>query len=155
MRARYQMRLHSVSAEYRLSAGDFEQAKEEAARLLELNTRYEYHKDEAVTRKLQAEIAVARGQAGKAEAELEKPLSLLQKHPAPLVTLSVYAALGRVRSQRKKTDAARAAYREAANIIGQIAGGVDDESLRSTFLSSAAVREVLDELAQAGDLTPG
>ena len=150
MRARYQMRLHSISAEYRLATGDFEQAEEEAARLLELNTRYEYYKDEAVTRKLLAEIAAARGQTGEAEAQLEKSLALLQKHPAPLVTWRVYSVLGRVHSLREKTDAARAAYREAANIIGQIAGGVDDESLRDTFLSSAAVREVLDEAARAG-----
>jgi tetratricopeptide (TPR) repeat protein len=151
MRARYQMRLHSISAEYRLATGDFERAEEEASRLLELNTRYEYHKDEAVTRKLLAEIAAARGQAGKAEAELEKSLDLLHKHPAPLVTWRVYSALGRVRSLTKKMDAARAAYQEAANIIGQIAGGVEDESLRGTFLSSAAVREVLGEAARAGD----
>ena len=150
MRARYQMRLHSISAEYRLAIGDFEHAEEEAARLLELNTRYEYHKDEAVTRKLLAEIAAARGQVDRAEAELEKSLALLQKYPAPLVTWRVYSALGRVHTLRKKTDAARVAYQEAASIIGEIAGGVDDESLRGTFLSSAAVREVLDEVAQTG-----
>jgi DNA-binding winged helix-turn-helix (wHTH) protein/tetratricopeptide (TPR) repeat protein len=147
MRARYQMRLHSISAEYRLATGDFEHAEEEAARLLELNTRYEYHKDEAVTRKLLAEIAAARGQTGKAEAELEKSLALLRKYPAPLVSWRVYSALGRVHTLGKKMDAARAAYHEAASIIGQIAGGVDDESIRNIFLSSAAIREVLDEVA--------
>lgn len=145
MRARYQMRLHIISAEYRLAAGDFGGAEEEATRLLELNTKYKYHKDEAVTRKLLAEIAVASGQLEKAEAELEKSLALLREHPAPLVRWRVYSILGRVHSMGKKAEAARAAYREAAKIIGQIAAGVDDEALRGTFLSSDAVREVLDE----------
>lgn len=147
MRARYQMRLHTVSAEYWLAAGDLGRAEEEAARLLELNTRYAYHKDEAVTRKLMAEIAEARGQAGEAEAELEKSLVLLREHPAPLVAWRVYAALGRVRSRRSGVEAGREAYRAAGEIIGRIAEGLDDEQLRDTFLSSDAVREVLDEAA--------
>ena len=61
-----------------------------------------------------------------------------------LVAWRIYAALGRLRLQLDDDQSARAAFAQAAAIIDTIAGGVNDERLRSKFLNSEAVREVLE-----------
>jgi predicted ATPase/DNA-binding winged helix-turn-helix (wHTH) protein len=132
MLERYNMRLHSVSAEYQFARGDFALAEEHARQLLELTIKHEYHKDVAVAHKLLS------------EAELEKSLVVLEKNPAPLVAWRVYAALKRLHVRQKDKRSARAAYEEAKSIIDNIAEGVTDEQLRHTFLTSAAIREVMD-----------
>ncbi len=55
----------------------------------------------------------------------------------------VHAAVGRLRAQQGRSEAARRAFDCASNIIQEIAENVDDEGLRKTFLTSVAVREVL------------
>jgi hypothetical protein len=42
-----------------------------------------------------------------------------------------------------RTDAARDAFAEAAAIVQTIAGHINDDRLRTVFLNSAAVRDVL------------
>jgi hypothetical protein len=51
--------------------------------------------------------------------------------------------LGRLQAQLGCEDAARAAFREAASVIGYIAGNISDERLRRIFLGSAAVQEAV------------
>jgi hypothetical protein len=56
----------------------------------------------------------------------------------------LYAALGRLRLQLDDDQSARAAFARAAAIIDTIAAGVNDKRLRSKFLNSETVREVLE-----------
>jgi hypothetical protein len=62
----------------------------------------------------------------------------------PILAWKVYAALGRLRLRLDDDQSARVAFAQAAAIIDAIAAGVDDERLRSVFLNSEAVREVLE-----------
>ena len=76
---------------------------------------------------------------------MEKALAVLAEHPAPLVAWRVYAAPGHLHLREGKKQPAREAFKEAKAIIENISRGIDDERLRTTFLTSAAVSNVLDQ----------
>jgi tetratricopeptide (TPR) repeat protein len=144
MRWRYNIRLQAGQAEYWLAQSKPEQVEQYAQRLLETATHYEAHKYVAVAHKLLAEVAVARGDLAGADAELKAALAELGSYPVPIVAWKVYAALGRLHSRSGNDKAAHTAFNQAAAVTRQIAANVDDDKLRDTFLSSPAVREVLD-----------
>jgi hypothetical protein len=55
----------------------------------------------------------------------------------------IYAALGRLRLKLDDDESARAAFAQGADIINTIAAGLNDDKLKSTFLNSEPVRDVL------------
>jgi tetratricopeptide (TPR) repeat protein len=112
--------------------------------LFENATRHKVPKYIAIAHKLLAEMAAGRGQLAEAEAELGAALDQLRTHPVPILAWKIYAALGRLRLQLDDDQSARAAFAQAAAIIDTIAAGVNDKRLRSKFLNSEAVREVLE-----------
>jgi hypothetical protein len=67
----------------------------------------------------------------------------LRDFPAPLAAWKTYSILGRLQAQLGREDAARAAFSEAASVIGFVAGNIGDERLRGIFLGSAAVQEAV------------
>jgi hypothetical protein len=75
--------------------------------------------------------------------ELNTSLEILRAYPAPLQAWKTYAVLGRLYQQTANQEAARDAFAESAAIVQHIAGNVEEEALRATFLASAAVSEVL------------
>ena len=87
---------------------------------------------------------MARGDSRTAETELAAALQALHDHPAPLVEWRIHAILGRLRSQSKNPQGAREVYGCAAAIVENIAASITEKALRSTFLESPAVREVLE-----------
>ena len=107
-----------------------------------------YHKESeeqlSLLQTIAMEIAAAGGQLAEAEAELGAAFDQLRTHPVPILAWKLYAALGRLRLQLDGDQSARAAFAQAAAIIDAIAASVNDQSLRSGFLNSEAVREVLE-----------
>jgi tetratricopeptide (TPR) repeat protein len=142
-RWRYNIRLQAGKCEDSLARGDVDAAYENANRLLEIATRYEARKYIAVAHNLLAQIAVARGNPIEAESELNVALAELRLYPVPIVEWKTLAALGRLRSQTGDGQGAREAFSEASRIINSIAANVEDEGLRTIFLGSAPVREVI------------
>jgi serine/threonine protein kinase/tetratricopeptide (TPR) repeat protein len=142
------IRFHAGATEHWLTQGDFERADGHARRLFENATLHKVPKYIAIAHKLLAELAAARGQFAEADAELEASLEQLSTHPVPIVTWKIYAALGRLRLQLGEVQSARAALAQAASIIDSIAAGVNDERLRSLFLNSEAVREVMKDVVR-------
>jgi serine/threonine protein kinase/tetratricopeptide (TPR) repeat protein len=142
LRWRYNIRLQAGQAEYWLVRGKLNDAEEYARRLLETATQHETHKYVAVAHKLRAEVALARSDFVAGEKELVTALGVLEQHPVPIVAWKTYVVLGRLQVKSGKHSAARQAFREAAAIVARIAANVTDDTLRSTFLGSAAVREV-------------
>jgi serine/threonine protein kinase/tetratricopeptide (TPR) repeat protein len=142
LRWRYNIRLQAGQAEYWLVRGKLNEAEEYARRLLETATQHETHKYVAVAHKLRAEVALARGDFVAGEKELVTALGVLQQYPVPIVAWKTYVVLGRLQVKSGKHSAARQAFGEAAAIVARIAANVTDDTLRSTFLGSAAVREV-------------
>jgi tetratricopeptide (TPR) repeat protein len=141
-RWRYNIRLQAGKAQYWLAQGDLDQARSSTHKLLETATRYDAGKYIASGHKLLAEIAVARGDLVSAETELNHALELLGQRPVPVLAWKTYAELGRLKLRTNDRMAACDAFARAGEIIDQIASKVDDDRLRSTFLNSAAVREI-------------
>ena len=144
MRWQYSLRLQAGVSEYWLSQGDPEEAEGHAKRLLEEAASREVHKYIATSHKLLAEVAMARGDLAAAEVSLAAALDKLHSYPAPLVAWRTYVVLGRLRRLMGDGETAREAFAQAAAIFGELAANVREDEMRTTFLNSAAVREVLD-----------
>ena len=140
------IRFHAAAAEYWVSQGNSERAESHARQLFENATRHRVPKYLAIAHKLLGEIAVARGQLTEAERELTAALDEVRIHPVPILAWKVYAALGRLRLKLDDDQSARTAFADSAEIIYTIAEGLNDEKLRSTFLESEAVLEVMQHL---------
>ncbi|HVG29359.1 MAG TPA: protein kinase [Pyrinomonadaceae bacterium] len=141
-RWRYQIRLQAAAAEHQLALGDLASAEEHAQRLQETATRYRARKYVAVSHKLLAEVALARGDLEATAEELDAALGVLRTHPVPIVAWKTYADLGRLRALRGDEAGALEAFSRAAAIVDGIAAAVREERLRDVFLNSAPVREV-------------
>lgn len=140
-RWRFEIRLQAARAEEALS-------RPEALCLLEKATHYRARKYMIAGHTLLARIAMAEGDTATAEFQLNAAIGVLHEFPAPLAAWKTYSILGRLQAQLGREDAARAAFSEAASVIGYVAGNIDDERLRKIFLGSAAVQEVVfSELA--------
>ncbi|MEP6920350.1 MAG: AAA family ATPase, partial [bacterium] len=143
-RWRYNIRLEAATAWHWLRQGDTKQAGVFAQRLLDTASEHEVHKYIAEAHRLKAQIAIAVGDPATAEAEFNAVFDELKRYPAPLVEWKTLAALGRLESTRGNVETARSAFTRAAEIVKACAASVTDEDLRNMFLSSTAVREVLD-----------
>ncbi len=146
-RWRYNIRLQAATAEHWLRQGDLEKAQEFAQRLRDVATEYESHKYICVAQQLMAEIAIAKGDLEQAEKYFAEALEELRAYPALLVAWKTYAALGRLKLRMGDAAAAREAFVKAAEIIKSIAANVNDEGLHNTFMTSAAVKEVVSQAA--------
>ncbi len=142
-RWRYNIRHQAARTEHWLSQGNLHQATEYANGLLEVANRYAARKYVAVAHKLLAQIAVARGAHDEGQARLMSSMEVLRNYPVPVVEWRVLAALARLHSARNDATAARDAFSCSAAIIQNIARNAPTEELRSTFLNSSEVREVL------------
>ena len=71
-------------------------------------------------------------------------MKVLAEYPAPVVKWKVLAALGQLLKSAGKTDEARRALTEAREIVEYCASKVSDDDLRSIFLNSKAVQEVMN-----------
>ena len=136
-RWRFEIRLQAARAEQTLS-------RPEALCLLEKATRYRARKYMIAGHTLLARIAMAEGDTATAEAQLNAAIGILHDFPAPLAAWKTYSILGRLQAQLGREDAARAAFSEAASVIGYVAGNIGDERLRRIFLGSAAVQEAVN-----------
>ena len=141
-RWRYNIRLEAATATHWLRQGDLARAGEFACRLIDTAKEHEVHKYIAEAHRLNAQIAMAKGEPDVAEAELMAGLRELRDYPAPLVAWRTYADLGRLHAKRGDQVTAQSAFTEALTIIDACASNVTDEGLRETFLNSSVVREV-------------
>lgn len=141
------VRSQAKAAQDALAEGNLERAAEEARLLLDNSTRHGPPKYVAVAHQLLADVATARGDLSETEHELALALDALATRPAPLVQWKIYARLGRVRGERNDMAGARTAYAHAAEIVNAIAASVSDDELRSIFLTSTAVEEILRGVA--------
>jgi tetratricopeptide (TPR) repeat protein len=148
-RWRWYIRLQAGTAEHWLSQGDAEKAREFAVRLLDTATQYQAHKYIAVAHKLMAQVAVANGDRAEAEKQFEAAFEELLKYPAPLVAWKIYAERGHLKLQEGDRSSAQEAFAHANTIVNSIAANIRDARLQAVFLSSTAVREVVNGAANA------
>ncbi len=140
-RWRFEIRFLHVRAEQTL-------ARTDAIALLEKATEYGAHKYIVIARTLLSRIAMLSADFDTAAEEITGACSMLRRYPALLCAWRAHAMLGRIEMQCGNRDAGITAYRLAVSDIRYIADHVDDERLRSIFLSSDAIRDVLRDAGE-------
>lgn len=142
----YEVRHQAAGAEYWLAARKVDRAEQHARTLLSNAQRYGVPKYIAIAHRILGEIAALRGDVNTAEEELMRSLKPLECKPAPLVEWKIFAALGRLlQHAHGRPAAAREAFHRSAEVIQKIARNITDPELRSTFIGTSDVRQVLSE----------
>ncbi|HET7294840.1 MAG TPA: AAA family ATPase [Vicinamibacteria bacterium] len=139
-----ELRQLSALAGYWLARGDRRRAAEQASRLLPQARRRGALVYVVASHRLNAECALADGDAAAAAAWLEKARATLGSASAPLEAWRVHAVEGRCRAALGDGAGASAAWGRAAALVQAIAETTDEPALRATFLGSPSVREVLN-----------
>jgi hypothetical protein len=143
-RWRFEIRLLHARAEQTLARAD-------AMALLEKATQHGARKYIVIARTLLARIAMLSAGIGAAVEEINAACAILERYPAPLRAWQAHSMRGRIEMQRGNRDAGVTAYRQAASIIRYVSDHIDDNRLRSIFLSSDAIRGVLHEAGERPD----
>ena len=125
-----------------LARGDYDKALSYADECLELAESTDRPKNIIKGRRLRGHALVAQGKLDEAQQELSTALEIAQEVGNPPQLWKTHAALGELRSQQGRSDDARRAYRDALTVIEGVAGGLTDESLKETFLSSDHVQDI-------------
>ncbi len=141
-RWRYNIRLQAALTEHWLKQDDLELAETFAHRLRDTATEHDAWKYVAVADNMLARIAIARGHLSEGVTCMEAALEQLRQHPCPIVTWKIESACGRTYEALGEAQKATAAFERAAAVVHDIAGDIDDETLRTTFLTSPAVQRV-------------
>jgi len=142
-RWRYNIRLEAATAWHWLRQGNLDKASEYAQRLFVAATAHDVHKYKAEAYRLKARIAMATDDFETASKEFSAALTELNQYPAPLTAWRTYADLGKLEQARGNVAEAHAAFTRANEIVQMVASNVTDEQLRTTFLNSRAVGEVM------------
>jgi len=140
-RWRFKLRLAAGLATHHLSQRELDKAETYAQLLLKCSTDYGARKYIAIGHKLLAEVAIERDDFAEANAHLNTALDLLAAYPVPVVEWRIYSLLGRLRLQLGDRLAGES-YERACGIVESIAGNLEDEKLRASFLGSTAVQEL-------------
>jgi DNA-binding winged helix-turn-helix (wHTH) protein/predicted ATPase len=140
-RWRFEIRFLHARAEQTL-------ARTDAIALLEKATQYGARKYIIIARTLLSRIAMLSADFDTAAEEIKAACALVKRYPALLCAWRAYAMLGRIEMQCGNPDAGIRAYRLAVSNIRYVADHIDDKRLRSIFLSSDAIRDVLRDAGE-------
>jgi tetratricopeptide (TPR) repeat protein len=150
MRWMTELRIEAAAAEHCAARGDFEAAARRAERLLEIAGSLGARTYCAAAERVRLEAALHAGSDVEAATDrLAAPLAEFEGLPAPLEAWKSARVLGGALERLGRGAEARRAFETAARAIRTIAGGTHDEELRSGFLASPPVREVLDRAGAA------
>jgi tetratricopeptide (TPR) repeat protein len=146
-----ELRLEAAAAEHWAVRGDFDAAASRAARLLEIARSLGARTYCCAAARVRTEAALARGAGLEEAAEgLTAALAEFEIFPAPFEGWKSARILGRAYERLGRGPEARGAFDTAARAVHTIAEGTQDEELRSGFLASPEVREVLGRAGGAG-----
>ena len=98
---------------------------------------------------LQAEALLAawEGESEQAIGHLREAAELAAEIGLPAERWQIQAALGRLHKEAGEQAQARTAFAEAARIIQELAEGIGDEALRTSFLAGLPLQGVLQHQA--------
>ncbi len=139
---RYSQHLFHSYGELWLARGDHKRALSYAGECLALAEQSDSKKNVVKGRRLRGQALLAQGKLSEAEKELAAALKIAEEIGNPPQLWKAHAALGDLRQAQGKSDAARKAYRDSLSVIDGVAAGLEDESLKETFLNSDHVQEI-------------
>jgi tetratricopeptide (TPR) repeat protein len=142
MKWRYSQHIMHSLGEVLLATGKAERALSLADECLALAESTETRKNIVKGRRLRGQVFLAQGKLAEAERELATALEVAKEIGNPPQLWKTHAALGELRQAQGRSDEARQAYRDALAVIEGVAGGLEDESLRETFLGSDHVHGI-------------
>ncbi|MCH8345893.1 MAG: AAA family ATPase [Chloroflexi bacterium] len=142
MKWRYSQHIMHSLGEVLLAAGETERALALADECLTLAESTETRKNVVKGRRLRGQALLAQGKLAEAEEEFATALEVAKEIGNPPQLWKTHAALGDLRQAQDRPDDARKAYRDALAVIEGVAGGLEDESLRETFLTSEHVQGI-------------
>jgi len=142
MKWRYSQHIMHSLGDVILTEGDAERAFVLADECLALAEPTETRKNIVKGRRLRGQVFLAQGKLAEAEKEMATALQIAREIGNPPQLWKTYAALGDLRQAQGQTDDARHAYRDALSVIDGVAAGLEDESLKETFLSSNHVQDI-------------
>jgi tetratricopeptide (TPR) repeat protein len=117
MKWRYSMHLFASLGELWLVRGDLVKAQEFADRCLDIATRTNSRKYLVRGQRLRGEIALAQRQWDNAEVWLRQALLLARSVGNPPQLWKTYLAMGRLHTETKRPELARASYQGARDVI--------------------------------------
>ncbi len=142
MKWRYSQHIMHSLGEVLLATGEAERALSLADECLALAEPTETRKNIVKGRRLRGQVFLAQGKLVEVEKELAAALKIAEDIGNPPQLWKTHAALGDLRQAQGKPDDARQAYRDALSVIDGVAAGLEDESLRETFLGSDHVQGI-------------
>ena len=139
---RYSQRLFHSYGELWLARGDHEKALAYADECLALAEESESRKNIVKGRRLRGQALMAQGKVSEAERDLSTALEVAQEIGNPPQLWKTHVALGELHKAQGRPGEARQCSRDALSVIEGVAAGLEDESLRQTFLSSDHVQGI-------------
>jgi tetratricopeptide (TPR) repeat protein len=144
MKWRYSQHVMHSLGETVLAAGEAERALALADECLALAEPTDSRKNIVKGRRLRGEALLALGKQEPAEKELLAALQVARGAGNPPQLWKTCVSIGDLRSVQGRAADARDIYGEALSVVDEVAGALDDERLRETFLGSAHVRSIRD-----------
>jgi hypothetical protein len=139
-----QLRLRQGLAQVWLARGDLDRARDEAEALRAMAATADEPRPRAEAARLLAEIALQGGHPSDAEIHLQEARAAIEACDLPLVEWRIAATAARVHDrQRRRADAQEARLRSATVVNRLVDSLPPGHDLRSSFLESASLRDVL------------
>jgi tetratricopeptide (TPR) repeat protein len=143
-RLRWKVRCLAALGELWLEAGDPDKADAFLTELVEQEwiDQFPFKKYQIRVGRLRGSILSARGEFEKAEAELNRAISLAAQIGNPTQLWKTRQALGSVLLEQGKSDEARGEFQAALKVVHGIAEGLTDVALKEGYLGSGPIREL-------------
>jgi tetratricopeptide (TPR) repeat protein len=142
MKWRYSQHIMHSLGEVLLAGGNAKRALVLAGECLALAEQSDSKKNIVKGRRLRGQAFLAQDKLSEAEKDISLALEIAKEIGNPPQLWKTHAALGDLRQAQKQLDEARQAYRDALAVIDGVAAGLEDESLRQTFLNSDHVQGI-------------
>ncbi len=143
---RYSQHFFHSYGELWLARGDSDKARAFADECLVLAEQSNSQKNIVKGRRLRGQGFLAQGKLAEAEHELTAALEIAQRIGNPPQLWKTYQALGELYERQGATEQARSAYASALAVIEQVAGRLQDQELKQTFLAARLVLELRERL---------
>ncbi len=139
---RYAQHLFHSYGEVWLARGELDKALAYADECLELAESSVSRKNVVKARRLRAQVFLAQSDLPEAEVELTRALAMAHEVGNPPQLWKTLMTVGELRHAQDRPDAAQQVYQEALTVVEQVAAGIHDQALRTTFLTSPHVQHI-------------
>jgi tetratricopeptide (TPR) repeat protein len=146
---RYAQHLFHSYGEVWLARGEPDKALAYADECLALAESSVSRKNVVKARRLRAQVFLAQSSLPEAEVELTRALAMAYEVGNPPQLWKTLMTVGELRQAQDRPDAAQQVYQEALAVVEQVAVGIPDQTLRTTFLTSPHVQHIRQRAAAA------